>query len=68
LNIAGHALHHIRKLYQALNAWIPRLLCHSFGQRFALQTLIVGHPLLKLNHFQWVSRSGERLRQKRVRI
>jgi hypothetical protein len=44
------------------------LLCHSVRQRFALQILVVIHPLLKLNHLQRVSRSGERLRQKRVRI
>jgi hypothetical protein len=62
LDVAGHALHHVRKLYQPLNAWIPRLLCHSVRKRFPLQILIVIHPLLQLNYLQWVSRSGQRLR------
>jgi hypothetical protein len=68
LNIASHPLHHVWILHESLNTWVPRLLCHSVRQGFALQILIVVHPLLKLNYFQWIGRSGERLRQERVRI
>jgi hypothetical protein len=68
LNIAGHPLHHVWKFDQWLDARVPRLLCHSVRQRFALQILIVVHPLLKLNYFQWVGRCGERLRQERIGI
>jgi hypothetical protein len=68
LNIARHPLNNIWKLYQTLDAGVPRLLCHRVRQRFALQILIVIHPLLKLNDFQWISRSGESLRQKRIGV
>jgi hypothetical protein len=68
LDIARHPLHHVRKLYQTLNAWVPRLLCHGVRQRFALQILIVIHPLLKLNYFERISGSSESLRQERIRI
>jgi hypothetical protein len=68
LNIAGHPLNHIWKFYQRLDAWVPRLLCHSVRQRFALQILVVIHPLLKLNYFERISRSGESLRQKRIGV
>jgi hypothetical protein len=68
LNIARHPLNHIWKFYQRLDTWVPRLLCHGVCQRFALQILIIIHPLLKLNYFQWVRRSGERLRQEWIRV
>jgi hypothetical protein len=68
LDIAGHTLHHVWKLYQCLYAGVPRLLCHGVCQRFAFQILIVIHPLLKLNYFQWIGRSGESLRQERVGV
>jgi hypothetical protein len=68
LNIARHPLYHVWIFYQGLDARIPRLLCHSVRQRFALQILIVVHPLLKLNHFQWIGRGGKRLRQERIGI
>jgi hypothetical protein len=68
LNVAGHACHHVRKHDQPLDTWVPWLLGHSVRERFALQILIVVHPLLKLNDFQWVGRSGERLSQEIIRI
>jgi hypothetical protein len=68
LNIPRHSLHHVWKFYQRLDAWVPRLLCHGVCERFALQILIIVHPLLKLNDFEGISRSGERLRQERVWI
>jgi hypothetical protein len=46
LDIAGHTLHHVWKLYQSLYAWVPRLLRHGVRQRFALQILVPIHPLL----------------------
>jgi hypothetical protein len=63
LDIAGHTLHHVWKLYQSLNAWVPRLLCHGVRQRFAFQILIPIHPLLKLDDLEWISGSSQRLRQ-----
>jgi hypothetical protein len=33
-----------------------------------LQILIIVHPLLKLNDFQWIGRRGKRLRQERIRV
>jgi hypothetical protein len=68
LDIAGHTLYDVWKLYQCLYARVPRLLCHGVCQRFALQILIVIHPLLKLNYFQRIGRSGESLRQKRIGV
>jgi hypothetical protein len=68
LDVARHPLHHVRKLNQTLDTGVPGLLCHRVCQRFALQILIVIHPLLKLDYFQWISRSGEGLRQKRIGV
>jgi hypothetical protein len=68
LDIARHPLNHVRKLYQSLNAWVPRLLCHRVRQRFAFQILAPIHPLLKLDNFKWISGSSERLSQERVGI
>src|SRR5262245_39999638 len=36
LNIVRHARNHVRKSYQPLDAWVPRLLCHRVRQRLAL--------------------------------
>jgi hypothetical protein len=68
LDIAGHPLHYVWKLYQSLNAWVPRLLCHCIRQCFALQILVSIHPLLELDNFKWISRSGECLSQQWVGI
>jgi len=68
LDVAGHALHHIRKRYQSLNTWVPRLLCHRIGQRFSCQILVLVHPLLKLDDLQRISGSSERLSQELIRI
>jgi hypothetical protein len=68
LDIAGHTLHHVWKLYQALYAWVPRLLCHRVRQRFAFQTLVPINPLLKLDNFKWISGSGQGLGEERIRI
>jgi len=64
LDIARRPLHHVWKLYQRLDACVPRLLCHGGRQRFPLQILVLIHPLLELDNFQWVSGSGECLSQK----
>jgi len=66
LDIAGHTLHHVWKLYQSLDAWIPRLLCHGVRQRFALQILVLVHPLLKLDDLEWISGSSQRLSQELI--
>jgi len=63
LDIAGHTLHHVWKLYQSLYAWVPRLLCHRVCQRFAFQILVPIHPLLKLDDLEWISGSSQRLSQ-----
>jgi hypothetical protein len=68
LDIASHPLNDVRKRYQRLDAWVPRLLGHSVGQGFVLQVLIIRVPLLKLDHFQRVSGSRQRLGKKRIRI
>jgi len=44
------------------------LLGHGVCQRFALQILIVIHPLLKLYYFERISRSGQGLGEERVGI
>jgi hypothetical protein len=51
LDIARHPLNHIWKLYQTLDAWVPRLFCHGVCQRFACQILVPIHPLLQLDDF-----------------
>jgi hypothetical protein len=66
LDITGHPLHYIWKLYQSLNAWVPRLLCHGVRQRFAFQALIFFHPLLKLDDLEWISGSSQRLSQELI--
>jgi hypothetical protein len=63
LDIAGHTLHHVWKLDQSLNAWVPRLLCNGVRQLFAFQILVPIHPLLQLDDFEWISGSSQRLRQ-----
>jgi hypothetical protein len=68
LNIASHPLHHVWIFHQRLDARVPRLLCDGVCQRFALQILIVIHPLLKLQHFQGIGRSSQSLRQERIWI
>jgi hypothetical protein len=55
LDIARHPLNHVWILHESLNTWVPRLLCHGVCQRFALQILIIVHPLLKLNYFKRIS-------------
>jgi hypothetical protein len=68
LDVASHPLNHVWKLYQRLDAGIPRLLCHGIRQRFSLEVFVSIHPLLKLDNFKWISRSSESLRQQRIRV
>jgi hypothetical protein len=68
LDVARHPLNHVWKLYQRLDAWVPRLLCHGVRQRFPLKIFVSIHPLLKLNNFKWISGSGECLSQKWIWI
>jgi hypothetical protein len=68
LNVARHPLNQVWKFYQRLDAWVPRLLCHSVRQRLALQVFVSIHPLLKLDNFKWVSGSGECLSQQWIWI
>jgi hypothetical protein len=68
LNVARHALNRFWSRSEGLHTWVPRLLCHSVGQRFIFQIFVPIHPLLKLNYFQWIGGSGEGLRQERVGI
>jgi hypothetical protein len=68
LDIASHPLHHVWKLYQSLDAWVPRLLCDGVRHCFALQILVSIHPLLELDNFKWISGSGECLSQKWIGI
>jgi len=68
LDIAGHTLYDVWKLHHCLYTWVPRLLCHCVRQRFAFQILIPIHPLLKLDNFERIRGSGERLSQERVGI
>jgi hypothetical protein len=44
------------------------LLGHCIRQRFALQILVSIHPLLELDNFKWIGRSGECLSQQRVGV
>jgi hypothetical protein len=66
LDIAGHTLHHVWKLYQSLYAWVPRLLGYRVPQRFAFQILVLSHPLLKLDDLEWISGSSQRLSQELI--
>jgi hypothetical protein len=68
LDIARHALYYVWKLYQSLDAWVPRLFCHRVRQPFAFQILVPIHPLLQLDDLEWISRSSQRLCQKWIRI
>jgi hypothetical protein len=68
LDIASHPLKDVRERYQCLDAWIPRLLGHSVRQCFVLQVLVIRVPLLKLDYFQRISGSGQRLGKKRIWI
>jgi hypothetical protein len=61
LDIASHPLHHIWKCGHCLNAWIPRLLCHSVRQGLVLQVLVIHHPLIQLDYFQRVGGSSQSL-------
>jgi hypothetical protein len=68
LDISSHPLHHIWKRYQCLDARVPRLLGHCVRQGLVLQVLVIREPLFKLDHFQRVSGSGQRLGEKRIGI
>jgi hypothetical protein len=68
LDISSHPLHHIWKRCHRLDTWIPWLLGHCVRESLVLQVLIIRHPLLKLNDFQGVSGSGQRLGEKRIGI
>jgi hypothetical protein len=68
LDVASHPLNHVWKLYQRLDAGVPRLLCHGIRQRFSLEVFVSIHPLLKLDNFKWISGSGEGLSQKWIWI
>jgi hypothetical protein len=68
LDVASHPLNHVWKLYQRLDAGIPRLLCHGIRQRFSLEVFVSIHPLLKLDNFKWISGSSEGLSQKWIWI
>jgi hypothetical protein len=68
LHIAGHPLDYVWKFYQSLNTWVPRLLCHCVRDCFTLQILVSIHPLLELDNFKRVGRSGECLSQQWVGI
>jgi hypothetical protein len=68
LNIASHPLNDVREGYQRLHTRIPRLLGHSVRQRLVLQVFVIRVPLLKLDYFQRVRGSGQRLRKKRIGI
>jgi hypothetical protein len=68
LDVAGHALRHVRKHHQSLHTWVPRLLCHSVRQCLACQILVLVHPLLKLNDLKRISGRSERLSQEIIRI
>jgi hypothetical protein len=58
----------IRKSRQRLDARIVRQLGDRFGERFIFQRFVVRHPLLKLDDLQWISGSGQDLRNQRIGI
>jgi hypothetical protein len=68
LDIASHPLHRVWKCCHRLDARVPRLLRHCVRQGLVLQVLVMRVPLLKLDHFQRVSGSGQRLGEKRIGI
>jgi len=68
LDISSHALHDIGKRCQRLDTRIPVLLLHRGEKRVAPQILVPLHPLLQLDKVQWIGRSDQDLRQKRIRI
>jgi hypothetical protein len=68
LDIASHSLDDVRKCYQRLHTRIPWLLGHSIRKGFVLQVLVIRVPLLKLDHFQRVSGSGQRLGEQWIGI
>jgi len=61
LNVARQPLNHIRKRRHRLNARVPRLFGHRVGQRLVFQVFVFVHPLLELDHLQWVGRRCQRL-------
>jgi hypothetical protein len=68
LNIASHPLKHVWKCYQCLDTRIPRLLRYCVRQGLVLQVFVIRVPLFKLDDFQRVSGSGQRLGEKRIGI
>jgi hypothetical protein len=68
LNVIGEAFHHIRKRRHRLNAWIPGLLRDGSDERLILQARVFLQPLLKLDDFQRISGSYQRLAEQRVGI
>jgi hypothetical protein len=68
LDVPSHSFQRLRKGGQRLDTRLPWLLGDGIDQGLALQFLVSFHPLLKLNHLQRVSGSGQRLSQQWIRI
>ncbi len=68
LDVIRQALDSFRKRGHGLDARVPRLLLHGVDECLVFQGLVFLQPLLELNEFQWVRRSGEYLSEHWVGI
>jgi hypothetical protein len=68
LDIVGEPLDDIGQGGESLNTWVPRLLGDGVGKSFVLQRGVLLEPLVELNDFERVRRSGEGLGQERIGI
>ena len=68
LDVVGEPLYDIGEGGESLNAWVLRLLGDCVGESFVLQRRVLLEPLLELNDFERIGRSGESLGQERIRI
>jgi hypothetical protein len=67
LDLVGESLDDVRKGGESLNTWIPWLL-GDVGESFVLQRGVFLEPLVELNDFERIGRSGESLSQERIEI
>jgi len=68
LDVVCQALYHVGQTSQGLDAWIPRLLRRSIGERFVLQSRVLRKPLLELDDLEGIRGCRQHLGQQRVWI
>lgn len=68
LNVVCKTFHDVWQSSHCLDAWVPGLLCNSFGKLFVLQLGILRKPLLELDDFEGIGGCCQGLGQQLIWI